>query len=415
MTAVSSATAEDGAGVRELLGVLQQSLTLPDQSLGFWSGRAGIVWALTHLQAFHPGGEVRDALGDFVEQAIELAYTSTRETVVQNALILMAAVRADRLIGLGSTDQACDELDGFLLDDVLNDDGPSKFELIDGLAGLGTYCLARERAGSAEPLARLMALLERRATAQETGIAWVSTPRILAGFPMLAKHPRGCIDLGMAHGMAGPLALMSLAVERLPTSAPKSRHAVSEGMAFLAAQRNHPPDGDLCFGYVAGDRVRARCAWCYGELGIASALSLASKATNSDEFANIARQLVSSMLARPEASMGVRDPWLCHGTAGLALLFRRLGLWHRIPELERRGEGFARRLEVSVRTLIDGDSGSNTPLDLSLLEGLSGAALTLAESRGELERGADDWALPLLVLPPVDQPFLPNWDRNCFA
>jgi hypothetical protein len=126
----------------------------------------------------------------------------------------------------------------------------------------------------------------------------------------------------MAHGIAGPLALLATA-HLAGFTVPGQRDAITHGAAWLlrwrdAQARTWPP-------YITGDELDAghaappagrSDAWCYGIAGISCALRLAGQATTEPAMNNAARDALLVLAERP-GRWDVEGPTLCHGDAGV--------------------------------------------------------------------------------------------------
>lgn len=269
------------------------------------------------------------------------------------------------------------------------------FDLIRGLAGVGVYALERGAAGEA-----LLALVVRRLDAlaepHADGAAWF-TPVERMGAWKQQRYPRGCHDLGMAHGQPAVIALLAGAIAR-DVERPRARRLLAGATRFLLAQRS--PDG---FGEIHGGPARTRIAWCYGDLGIAASLLVASAAA--PELASPALALALAAAARPRADAGVVDAGLCHGAAGVAHLFNRLYQATAHPALREAARGWLThaltlRAPEGVagfylywRDPADPRRVSRLP-DASFLQGASGVGLALLAATTALEPA---WDRALLV------------------
>jgi hypothetical protein len=195
---------------------------------------------------------------------------------------------------------------------ALPDHAVASFDLIRGLTGLGVYALER---GDRGLLAQVVARLAARAVPTPDGPAWF-TPPAQMGEWKLRLYPRGCHDLGMAHGAPAVIALLAGAVAHgIAQAGPLLAGAVG----WLRAQRLAAGG----YGEVAGARAPTRLAWCYGDLGVASALLLASE-VGDPAWRTEAIALAVAAARRPADRVGVVDAGLCHGAAGLAHQFNRL-------------------------------------------------------------------------------------------
>ncbi len=71
----------------------------------------------------------------------------------------------------------------------------------------------------------------------------------------------------------------------------------------------------------------SRLGWCYGDLGIASALWQAGSRLGDPAVLDEARELLAHTLAYRDADNGkIADASLCHGSMGVSHMFRRAAL-----------------------------------------------------------------------------------------
>ncbi len=128
------------------------------------------------------------------------------------------------------------------------------YDVITGLAGTGRVLLAAHQSGhaAAEPglLAALTTLTNHRAGSRRPGW-WLPADRHPAA---VTAHPSGAATTGMAHGIAGPLALLATAPPgRIHRPRPTRRHHPRRCLAAALARRTHQDMGP------AHHRRRPRC------------------------------------------------------------------------------------------------------------------------------------------------------------
>jgi hypothetical protein len=205
----------------------------------------------------------------------------------------------------------------------------SEFDLVRGLAGLGAHLLHRNPGG--ELLHRVLTYLVRltkpvpandRAGTTAPGW-WTSDPPT-----RLAAHtfPGGHTDLGMAHGITGPLALLALA-HRRGITVDGHTGAIARICRWLDTWRQTGPAGpwwperidlsELHAGRAIHQTGPARPSWCYGTPGVARALQLAGIALDEPARQQAAEHALLRCLADPTQLTRIIDPGLCHGWAGL--------------------------------------------------------------------------------------------------
>jgi hypothetical protein len=189
---------------------------------------------------------------------------------------------------------------------------PGEYDLISGLTGLGVYHLIRHgSAGSgrtAAVLGYLVALAEPLCRHGESLPGWWSGTGP-AGTPDPA-WPGGHLNLGMAHGIAGILALLSGAM-RAGIQVDGHAEAVSELCATFDRYRQ---DSSACpwwpamislSEYSSGTaryERQARPSWCYGIPGHARAQQLAGLALGDRERMRLAERALTG------ASLTGRSP-----------------------------------------------------------------------------------------------------------
>lgn len=262
------------------------------------------------------------------------------------------------------------------------------FDVITGLTGAGRYLLSR--AQSAPCRRALETLLRALVYLSEHGVK--SVPHWHTTFSQSTEnlrrfHPHGHINFGMAHGIPGPLALLSLsashgvevtgqhdAIVRTADLIVQAQCSDGFGVGFPVAASIRTPPGERA--------TPARSAWCYGSPGAARALWLAGVASGRSEYRDLALAAMTAVFERPIPVRQIDSPTLCHGVAGLlqvTLRFARDGA----------GESFSTAAEELTAQLLDAHepdsrfgyrdlkpSGQRTD-NPGLLEGAAGVALVL--------------------------------------
>ncbi len=267
------------------------------------------------------------------------------------------------------------------------------FDVISGVTGLGRYFLAEPSDPEAvqDVLRYLVALTEPVRAGAGPLPGWFSPPWPAALDP---RRREWVLDLGLAHGIAGPLALLSLCWTR-GLRVPGHDTAIRRIARWLMSWRQEGPvAGPGWPGTVSADQELAatrpalgpgRASWCYGAPGIARALQLAGVALGEEAWVHTAAQAMRAVFARPDGLRGLDEPGLCHGLAGLARITGRIA-----DELDD-GWLSARADEIAERLCARFDPGTAfgfptapvlplrpEPLDApTFLEGAAGVALVL--------------------------------------
>ncbi|GHE15468.1 lanthionine synthetase C family protein [Streptomyces alanosinicus] len=193
-------------------------------------------------------------------------------------------------------------------------------------------------------------LLDR--TQEETGVERLTAVLTELG-PRVGELPRE--SAGMAHGPAGPLALLSLAwsagIEVLGQVT--AIHRAVERILELRRDDAWGPDW------------RVPASWCHGSPGIARALWLAGTALDDARLRELAGETVLAALRRPPALRRIDGRvGLCHGLAGLLLITLRFAQDTADPAFRPAAHDVAGRLldrysasEPTTPGLLDGAAG----------------------------------------------------------
>lgn len=218
-----------------------------------------------------------------------------------------------------------EEIDGALLAALAEDVWRQDYDLISGLVGCGVYALeGRRRAAHGAGLGRLLDHLERLAESRAGQTTWWTPPELLPEHQRRA-FPRGYYNLGVAHGVPGIAALLAALVAG-GWETERSRRLLEPAVAWIMAQELAPPAAGGFPSFTGeGTQPRpARLAWCYGSLGLATALLKTARLAGCGRWERVARRLARAAAARPLPGAGVVDAGLCHGSAGVGHLFNRL-------------------------------------------------------------------------------------------
>jgi hypothetical protein len=289
------------------------------------------------------------------------------------------------------------------------------YDVIVGLSGLGRYLLARVGASSeisdtvSKVLRYLVRLTDPVAVRGHAVPGWW-----LAGTPnqrQAAANPDGHFDLGIAHGIAGPLALLALTWRDgiIVPGQEQAMHRIAEWLLNWQLS----DEGGLYWPTVVGlneevtgqirpDHTSRPGAWCYGTLGIARALQLAAYALGKPAWEQAALTAMHDLFRRAHGQWKISDAGICHGFAGILRTTWRIAresgdaeLAKHIPGLVVEViRGFDRQPVFGFRYEVVGG-----PVDRpGFLNGAAGTALALIDySRPAVDGHLLSWDAALLL------------------
>lgn len=268
----------------------------------------------------------------------------------------------------------------------------AEFDAIRGLAGIGAHLLRRDPDGDLlrAVLVYLVRLTDPVKDDGELLPGWWSglAP---SGRPS-NDFPGGHANSGVAHGVGGPLALLSLAT-RGGVRVNGQAEAIGRICAWLDSWRQDGDAGPWWPYWVTRAQSRdrrpgapgpSRPSWCYGTAGLARAQQLAALATSDTARQRMAEDALVQALADPGQLAATTDFSLCHGYAGLVHIAGRVAADALTPEL-------AACLPLLLSAIVpdtDADGLAESLLrppsvDMGLLEGATGIALALHTAEAE--------------------------------
>ena len=370
-------------------------------------GQAGLAVLYAWLAEAGRTPQARDLAWQCLDRAIEGMATDALGSSFWEGFpgIAWAAELVDHLLGDDAEDGAAVENE--VVDDAVMHllsqprEWPAPHDLVVGVTGLGVYALERcPRPSAAECLYLIVDLLEDSAQQDEHGIYWWTRPAGIRQLEDREEHPSGRADLGMAHGVPGAIALLG-ALCSAGVAPARVRPLLEGAVRWILAQAVGTESGPTFPIWVAPglDPVPARCAWCYGDPGVAAALWMAGHGAGEPAWVAEAVALACRAAERPPAETGVIGACFCHGSAGLGHLYNRL---YQATGEPRLGRAAVHWLE---RTLEWCDSARDDgPQWVAGGEGPGQGPWTGVE----LTRGAVGIALALLA---AATPVEPCWDR----
>ncbi|OEV03774.1 lanthionine synthetase [Streptomyces nanshensis] len=254
----------------------------------------------------------------------------------------------------------------------------AEWDLIRGLAGLGALLLTRRAATPRleEVLGYLVSLSRPTRTGGRSVPGWWS-----AVGPGGEQMEGGHGNNGIAHGIAGPLAVLSLA-DRHDIQVPGQHEAIEVFARWLDTY-----GGCYWVTRVHLDAVEppepepARQSWCYGKPGIARAQQLAALALGEPARRQAAEDTLVHTLTDRAHLARITDATVCHGWAGILALARAVAADSPAPErftavIHDLKQRLAADLELLPKPgFMEGRAGAQLALDGTNTTGWTSALL----------------------------------------
>lgn len=256
-----------------------------------------------------------------------------------------------------------------------------EFDLTRGLTGLGAYWLHRNPCSELARdiltyLVRLTEPVDAHDPAGSRAPGWWTSDQ-----PSGRHDPaftNGHANLGMAHGIAGPLAHLATAM-RHGITIDGQHDAMHTILQWLDAWKQNGPEGPwwperITLTTLQNGRPRqdgpARPSWCYGTPGLARAQQLAALALGDTARQLAAEDALAHCLDDSAQVNRLTDPALCHGVAGVLAT-----TWHTARDAAT--PALTERVPDLLRALLDHIADATLDALPGLVEGSAGIALTL--------------------------------------
>lgn len=252
------------------------------------------------------------------------------------------------------------------------------FDFLHGSCGLLHYLLnTQDAARYARDFVRR--LDETKISIDEDRIAWISNITFL-------DRNEGVFNFGLAHGMPAILLMLSRIIREHHLEDDRKARELLAGCARFILSEKLDAGCESMFPHYFSDnvpRAESRLAWCYGDLGICIALWTAGEVLNDPFFKEEAITIcLKTTKRKAPIDTGVMDTGICHGSAGVALLYLRL---HQLTGVEdfRLASDFWIEDTMQRANFDDGQAGFKMWTkdgyinEVNVLNGIAGIGLVL--------------------------------------
>jgi len=295
-------------------------------------------------------------------------------------------------------------LDNYLISRMRQDIQQSYFDFMHGALGVGLYFL--KKGNHPEYIRELIAFLYRTAEKDPDNqiYKWKSV--------VLAKEEHCMVyNLALSHGIPSIIIFLSRVINS-GISDKKTIEMLSGAVNYVLSQEKDFSQFGSCFpNYLPANpeetvsesfvlNSKSRIAWCYGDLGIGSALWQAGKTLGKQDWEEKGLEiLLQSTKRRSYDESLVFDAGICHGSAGIAMVYRRM-YFETGKEEFKDAVSYWIQQTLNFSQFEDGLAGYKTyekegwKQDYSLLTGIAGIGLMLLSY---LENDPQTWDEMFLI------------------
>lgn len=213
----------------------------------------------------------------------------------------------------------------------------------------------------------------------------------------------GIIDISLSHGISAMTAILSILYNIKPNK--NLEEIITSFNCYIMNQELEVDKYKAMFPSlnkqyaIINNAPDSRLSWCYGDLGIASSLWISGKFLSNQKWMNKANLIMENSLHRKSLNINfVKDTCVCHGTAGIAMMFY---YWAKETRCSKYYDCYLYWIKKTVE-IIESEIGlkyynpvTNKYVDrYSLLEGVAGVGLVLLTL---LNSDTDFWMESLLL------------------
>jgi len=283
-------------------------------------------------------------------------------------------------------------LNKYLVSRMRQDISDNNYDFMHGALGVGLYFLKRK--SNPEYIQELLDFLYNTAekSADNRIFKWKSTVK--------DANEKDCMvyNFALSHGMSAIVIFLARIIKS-GIDNERVREMLSGAVNYLLSQeKDFSQFGSFFPNYISIDTPenisKSRMAWCYGDLGIGMALWQAGKVLKKLEWKEKSLEIMlQSTKRRSNNDSRVRDAGICHGSAGIAMIFRRMYLETGRNEFKDATQYWMQQT-LNFSRFEDGLVGYKTYVrdgwenDYSLLMGISGIGLVLLSY---LENDPQNW------------------------
>ena len=290
-----------------------------------WKAETGLFYAYLAKALGHTASAKRS--WDYLDEAITEASEHLNSAWMFGGFTQLGWMIAnlEGIVFSPEDTESCDAVDEIINEDLNQSGWQSDYDLISGLVGYGIYALERLPQKAATEISRkVVTKLWESAVHSEQGITWHTNAALLPEW-QVQLCPNGYYNLGLAHGVPGVIGLLGRNIAA--GIEPERSWILLGGAVRWLLEQQLPTDWDSSFPSWAGPGIEpeiSKVAWCYGDLGAATALLYAAQSVGQTEWENEAIKILRKASSRSFESAGVFDASLCHGAAGNAHIFNRI-------------------------------------------------------------------------------------------
>ena len=356
--------------------------SLEEESYGLYTGAFGVLLFCLYYSRYSKSETHRLLTANYAEKLFNSFLNETKSHTfcdgLSGILYLFEFLREHDFIDfdIGDSQQV---LDNYLIMRMKYNIEQRDYDFMHGALGVGLYFLKKK--SNPECINELIDFLYQSAEKDIDNqiFKWksvIDSEKNLIGY-----------NLALSHGISSIIIFLSRVLNSNKNNE-RTREMLFGAVNYVISQQKDFTQLGSCFpsSIITNSDMpvsKSRLAWCYGDLDIGMALWQAGKAIDNVDWKSKGLEvMLTSAQRRSYDESHVLDAGICHGSAGLAMIYRRIYLETGLNEYET-ATNFWLSQTLEFSQFEDGFAGYKTLIikewlcDYSLLMGIAGIGLVL--------------------------------------
>lgn len=353
-------------------------------SVSLFGGNTGLLLFLYNYTKISDNSKYRilaDRLIDFILDSIENgAFTHTFSNGLSGVLYLFDLLEKQGFVNIDISESQ-GVLEDYMIKEARKDFYERNYDYLHGALGVGLYFLKKKsQMFFVDELVNILDNEAEKDIVRKT-VKWK--------FSYGKNSNERVYNISMSHGMSSIIIFLSRTFQQNVMN-PRIIPLLEGAINYVLEQEMDETTYGSYFPNLSleeKDHVtflwKSRLAWCYGDLGVAFSLWFAGKTTGNifwqEKGLNV---LLNSTRRRLDIENSVIDSGICHGTAGIAMIYRRMYL-ETANEIFSEASNYWINQTLNYSVFNDGLAGYKSYLnnewvdDYSFLTGISGIGVVL--------------------------------------
>jgi len=305
--------------------------TLPDHVGGLYGGEWGKLLFLCYYEKYSNHQQIKKMAEDYVERLLDHASLEKLSHTFCNGyagiLYLFEFLKEYDLLNV-DMDEAEEELEKYIISWMKYDIHQGNYDFLHGALGVGYYFLKKGK--NIQPILELVDFLHETAEKDEhtKRFKWKS---------IIGENEERGFNIALSHGMASIVLFLSHLI-RKDIKNNRTFELLENTINYILSQEIEVDRYGCFFPYQSlenkgNDPIKkSRLAWCYGDLGVAYSIWIAGRVTGKSQWTSKGMEILLYSTQRNDLiGNHVIDAGLCHGTSGIAMIYRRMYLETYLP------------------------------------------------------------------------------------